>query len=525
LNKQWRIVSLQKRGKVHFNKRFLNKFTASSAFLFASVFWPGMADAQQWSMGFWTGMNGVPVSSLNWKGLTHIAHVAVVPNADGSLQDLDLGGASALISSAHANGVKVLLDLGNTDGSSWNGATSAGTLQTFVNNVMGVVNSDGYDGVDIDWEQSINQSQLSSLISAFRAALGSSKLLTADAGGDIDSFWASQASSLDRISAMTYDGVGTWNPYSWFNAALYSDSCDCVWSLDLMKRRMLAAGVPSEKLNLGIPFYGWISTGAGVNGPRQTYNGSPSLSQSNYNQLVSNYNLSNPQWDGIAQVPWVSISNGYITFDNEQSVTAKVNYIQQNNLGGWIIWALDQDYFPTQTTTHPLLTAIASAMGSQNPAPAPTPTPTPTPTPVPSSWLYIVSKNSGKCLDDAGYSTTPDTQFIQWDCHSGDNQKFLLSPVNGGYEITDKYSGMQLDVQGGPSFTQDGVPIIQWPYWGGTNEIWTLSSTSDGYYNLHPVSSGKCLDVTGASTNDGAQIVQWTCNSNDNQKWSLVPVQ
>ena len=104
-------------------------------------------------------------------------------------------------------------------------------------------------------------------------------------------------------------------------------------------------------------------------------------------------------------------------------------------------------------------------------------------------------------------------------------QKFQFSPVNGGYEVTGKVSGLQLDVLGGPSATGDGVPLIQWPYWGGTNEIFQLNPTSDGYYTINPLHSGKCLDVSGNSTADGARIIQYTCLGDDNQKWSLNPAQ
>jgi chitinase len=63
-------------------------------------------------------------------------------------------------------------------------------------------------------------------------------------------------------------------------------------------------------------------------------------------------------------VPWIVYSNGWISFDDATSIAAKVNYVQSNNLGGWIIWALDQDYFPDQTPKHPLLTAIKNAMAT-----------------------------------------------------------------------------------------------------------------------------------------------------------------
>ncbi|WP_030248472.1 RICIN domain-containing protein, partial [Streptomyces sp. NRRL S-350] len=46
-----------------------------------------------------------------------------------------------------------------------------------------------------------------------------------------------------------------------------------------------------------------------------------------------------------------------------------------------------------------------------------------------------------------------------------------------------------------------------------------------GAVQLVSVNSGKCLDVTGASTADGAQIVQWSCGTDKpNQQWTLVPV-
>jgi hypothetical protein len=113
----------------------------------------------------------------------------------------------------------------------------------------------------------------------------------------------------------------------------------------------------------------------------------------------------------------------------------------------------------------------------------------------------------------------------QWDCWGGDNQKFQFTPVSGGYEITAKNSGLQLDVSGGPAATQDGVPVIQWPYWGGSNEIWNVQANSDGSFTLTAQNSGKCLDVNGASPYNGAVVQQWSCNGGLNQKWQMAPVQ
>jgi hypothetical protein len=136
--------------------------------------------------------------------------------------------------------------------------------------------------------------------------------------------------------------------------------------------------------------------------------------------------------------------------------------------------------------------------------------------------VNVVAKNSGKCLDVTGISTVPGAFLQQWSCWGGANQAFQFAQVQGGYEVSSKNSGLQLDVAGGSTFTFDGDNIIQWPYGGYTDEIFQLNPTSDGYYTITPLSDGKCLEVAGASTADGAQIVQWTCSGADNQKWQLV---
>lgn len=149
-----------------------------------------------------------------------------------------------------------------------------------------------------------------------------------------------------------------------------------------------------------------------------------------------------------------------------------------------------------------------------------------TPGPVPTgTWVNIVSKGSGKCLDVKGGESalSAGVPLQQWTCWGGTNQKFLLSPVSGGYKITVRSSGLQLDVAGGPGATQNGTPIIQYPYWGGSNETWRVVAGSDGYFQIMPLNSGSCMDVRAMSVLNGAPVQQWACWGGANQKWKLVP--
>lgn len=167
----------------------------------------------------------------------------------------------------------------------------------------------------------------------------------------------------------------------------------------------------------------------------------------------------------------------------------------------------------------------AGAGANMTSASSPTQVTAPAAPQVPAGWVNIVSKNSGKCMDVAFQSLDPLANVIQYDCWGGDNQKFMFTPVSGGFMITAKHSGMGLDVSGGPAATYDGPSLIQWPYWGGSNEIFQVNPTSDGYLTINPTNSGKCLDVSGISKDNGAQVIQWSCWGGDNQKWTLVPVQ
>jgi hypothetical protein len=151
--------------------------------------------------------------------------------------------------------------------------------------------------------------------------------------------------------------------------------------------------------------------------------------------------------------------------------------------------------------------------------------PPPNPGSVPSGWVNIVSKNSGKCLGVVGGSgiAPPLTPFEQATCINGTHQEFQFSAVSGGYKIIVRSSGQSLDVRGGPTAIANGVLIEQYPFWGGSNEIWNVARTSDGYFQITATSSSKCMDVQGISKLDHALIQQWSCWGGDNQKWSFVP--
>lgn len=128
----------------------------------------------------------------------------------------------------------------------------------------------------------------------------------------------------------------------------------------------------------------------------------------------------------------------------------------------------------------------------------------------------IVNRNSGKPLAIAGNSTADGAKAVQ---QSG-TPTWTISTTQDAYTLRYTASGKALDVNGGSS-TQ-GLQLQQWTANGGTNQMWYLRPTGDGYYTIVARNSGLAADVYGAATSDGAQVVQWTTNGGTNQQWQFV---
>src|SRR5436190_15159 len=72
---------------------------------------------------------------------------------------------------------------------------------------------------------------------------------------------------------------------------------------------------------------------------------------------------------------------------------------------------------------------------------------------------------------------------------------------NTQYYLKNVNSGLAVNVSG--ASISNGAPVIQWPYGGSANAIWTFVATSNGYYQIVNANSGKDLVVQSASTNIG----------------------
>lgn len=152
--------------------------------------------------------------------------------------------------------------------------------------------------------------------------------------------------------------------------------------------------------------------------------------------------------------------------------------------------------------------------GSSTPPPA---------TGVVSGGTYrITPRHSGKSLDIANCGTANGSNVQQWSWLNNTCQQFVMTDVgSGNWRITpSNATGASLDLTNCSGSNSANIQI--WSWLNNNCQKWQLVDRGSGYYNIKNVSSGKCLDVSGASTSDGANVVQYTCGSGYNQQFSFT---
>jgi len=245
------------------------------------------AQSSIWVTAYYAGwmQSALPASAIDYTAMTHINYFAIVPNSDGSI-DLSGNGvtynsnAKTLVTNAHAHGVKVILTVGGwSTESAFNGATgTSATRAIFINNLMNALRQGNYDGLDIDWEplatgDKANYTNLAHDLRDSLTAQNSALLMT------MATQWAASVSAstyqyFDQVNLMTYDLAGLWSGWvTWHNSALYNDITigSQLISCDGMVKSWNSAGVPLNKLGIGIDWYGYKYSG--VTGPRQSISG------------------------------------------------------------------------------------------------------------------------------------------------------------------------------------------------------------------------------------------------------------
>ena len=258
--------------------------------------------------------------------------------------------------------LQTLISIGGADGAKYFSvaAKTAEARKQFAASCVRFMQDNGFDGIDIDWEFPTNAEEkqnYAAMLAELRAQLGKQNLLTIAAPAGPNNYagvaWASIARDLDWINLMTYDFAGSWSPTTNFNAPLYAASKNAnAYNGDAATQAYIAAGVPAQKLLLGVPFYGrgWSGVADPNHGLDQKFGGVPKGTQGggafDYRDLKQNYLPTYPRyWNDQAQVPWLynPSTQVWISYDDPESIGIKTEYARAQKLGGVMIWEISTD--------------------------------------------------------------------------------------------------------------------------------------------------------------------------------------
>jgi chitinase len=368
----------------------------------------------QWRAGFFTVGMGQPISQVPWSKLTHLTLCCAAAGDGGAVSKnwLEPSSYPEVLSTARANNVKVLLSIGGPSSILTNNSSSS-LVDTFANNITAYIRNNGFDGVDLDWEENINQGQYVDLIRRLRQAMPD-KLITIDTGnwGNLVSVSAAAQPYLDRLNVMCYDmaaGAG----FSWHNDALLQAGDSTVGACDSRMRALTNAGIPAAKLNVGIPAYGYVFSGA--SGP-QSAGASFSGYQWWYSQILGNptwWNAGlNKRYDSTHKASYLSVgsTNQFVTYNDTDAVRDIAQWGRSQGVGGFFLAYLYQEYIPGAggDAMYPLSSALYSALGGGTVA-SPVIQPLPLVPQLPAVTISPVSVLPGVTTSPAVISTAPST--------------------------------------------------------------------------------------------------------------------
>ena len=217
--------------------------------------------------------------------------------------------------------------------------SSPALRQTTINNIYQIVKDQGFDGVNIDFENMYATdralfNQFIKEVSEFFSPLGYDLIVSAPAKTADNPTWAWSGTfdyaflgQYAKLQLMTYDNSGTWSTPG--------PTAGIDWVENVLK--YATSLVPAENLLIGLPAYGYewnLTTGTGHR----------AVSLKVVDSIIEQTKPT-IHFDLKSQTPYFHYTdaNGHnriIWYENEASINAKMNLVEKYNLGGVSIWRM-----------------------------------------------------------------------------------------------------------------------------------------------------------------------------------------
>lgn len=269
--------------------------------------------------------------------------------------------------------LKILISIG---GWTWSKNFSDAVLtdssnKNFARSAASIVKKYDLDGVDIDWEYpgmigdnnvyrpedrrnyTLMFKYLRNELNTISAETGKEYLVTTAIGASREFLQHTQMEEaqkyLDFVNLMSYDFDGTYDNMSSHHSNLFSPpNMPWIYSADVAIQNLKVVGVPLSKVVMGIGFYGKGKVVASTdnNGLYQIpvkpmFGGGYTFLK---DSLVNRKGFVR-HWDDVSKAPFLFNAEKkiFITYDDEESVKLKCDYIKNNGLAGAMFWEYFSD--------------------------------------------------------------------------------------------------------------------------------------------------------------------------------------
>lgn len=341
-------------------------------------------------IGYVSG-NGWTKDQLDARKLTHINYAFAVPAPNGELAPISAKDSANLVALTSLRSVnkdlKILISVGGWGGCKYfsDAALTDASRRRFANSATAFLQKHRLDGVDIDWEYPAqigagniyrpeDKENFTLFLKAIRDRLDQQGqrdnrtgenhyLLTAATGGDTafvsHTNLADAQRYLDYVNIMTYDlyhgNDKVTGHHSPLDQSKHGDQSrnSSMSAVD----GHIRAGVPVEKIVLGIPFYGrgWADVKPQNNGLYQPAAGKHYFIS--HDELVAKYINKNGfvrYWDANAKAPylWNPTSRMFISYADVESFDPKITYVKQKGLAGVMFWEYIYDLKQDKLLNH-----------------------------------------------------------------------------------------------------------------------------------------------------------------------------
>lgn len=326
-------------------------------------------------VGYFAAWKGLELEDIPAEKLTHLNYAfanvvdGVVTSGEG-VEERDSIYFSELQKLKLRNpDLKILVSIG---GWTWSKGFSDAALTPESRNKLTASGVDflikhNLDGLDFDWEypalqgdnnvvREEDKENFVEMLKSFREALDSigkqdntHYLMTIASGGfrtylEVNDLKAA-SEYLDFINIMAYDFYTAGDETTGHHANLFPNGTKGRSASNAVKEH-LEFGVPAEKIVLGVPFYGrmWQQVEPTDHGLFQSGKFKRGLPNSEIQELMNDSTYIR-YWDEKAAAPYIysKRDSAWITYEDEESMVRKMDFIKENGLGGAMFWELSED--------------------------------------------------------------------------------------------------------------------------------------------------------------------------------------